>query len=87
MTNIKSTIKEPRFHATCNHCKMMFLIHTMSDLYKHLEDHQIGIHFSDVKIITKLVKEYECETCGDEFDESDELEKHIEREHDDDRYL
>ena len=84
MTNIKSTINEPRFFATCNHCKMSFVSFTMPDLYKHLQGHQIGIHFSEVKVFTKVLKDYECEKCGEDFDEREDLEKHIEDEHDED---
>ena len=80
MGDLPSTIKEPRFHATCNHCDNSFSSFTMNDLYKHLEEHQIGIHFSDVKIISKIIEvfEYKCDICTEGFHNKEDLEEHKE---------
>lgn len=80
MSEIPSTIKEPRFYATCNHCDNSFSSFTMIDLYKHLEEHEIGIHFSDVRVISKVIEkfEFECDICTEGFHDEKKFEEHKE---------
>lgn len=83
MGDIPSTIKEPRFYATCKHCDNSFGSFTMKDLYAHLEEHEIGIHFEDVRLISNVIEkfEYECDTCQQGFHTGKELSLHEEEEH------
>jgi len=46
-----STIKDPRFQATCRHCRTSFGNYTMVDLYEHLQTHNISTHFEDVEVL------------------------------------
>ena len=80
MSDIPSTIKEPRFYATCNHCDNSFGSFTMVDLYKHLEEHEIGIHFSDVRVISNVIEkfEFECDVCEEGFHDEKKFEEHKE---------
>ena len=80
MSDIKSTIKSPRFYATCKHCEMSFASFSMPDLYKHLEEHEIGIHFSDVRIISNVIEQFEfqCQICGEEFHDDKKRQEHEE---------
>ena len=80
MGDIPSTMKEPRFYATCKHCDNSFGSFTMADLYKHLEEHEIGIHFEDVRVISNVIEkfEFECDICTEGFHDEKEFEKHKE---------
>ena len=83
MSDIPSTIKEPRFYATCRHCDNSFGSFTMSDLYNHLQEHEIGIHFSDVKVISNVIEKFEfmCTRCDEGFHTEKELQIHEEDNH------
>jgi len=52
----------------------------MTDLYNHLQDHEIGIHFSDVKVISNIIEqfEYTCDRCDEGFHTGKELSQHEE---------
>ena len=63
-TAIKSTLKEPRYHASCKHCNTSFGDYTMADLIEHLSEHEIGVHFEDVRIKNMLEPEFLEEECG-----------------------
>ena len=80
MGDIPSTIKEPRFYATCKHCDHSFSSFTMPDLYKHLQEHEIGIHFEDVKVISSVIEkfEFECDKYEEGFHTEKELDVHKE---------
>ena len=52
----------------------------MPDLYKHLEEHEIGVHFSDVRVISNVIErfEFECDICTEGFHTEKELDTHKE---------
>ena len=58
---LKSTLNEPRFTATCKHCNMSFGDFSWKDLIEHLGEHEIGIHFENVTVKTRLVPDEEPE--------------------------
>jgi len=55
-TEIKSTLNEPRYNATCKHCNTSFEDFTIKNLIEHLSKHEIGIHFEDLTIKTTIVE-------------------------------
>jgi len=66
---IKSTLNEPQYNATCKHCNQSFGDFTMEDLIKHLSEHEIGIHFEDITLKTKIVESNDSRDYCDECNE------------------
>lgn len=65
-TECKSTLNEPRYSATCKHCNQSFGDFTMDDLIKHISEHEIGIHFENITLKSKIVGSYDsADHCGD----------------------
>ena len=65
MTDIPSTLKEPRYRASCKHCNTTMMSYTWQDLINHLSEHEIGIHFEDVSVITYVLTEEDKKTCDE----------------------